>query len=381
MTDARRGSFWHRAGPIAALGALLVSAATTEGCSCGDNGSANGGGGATSSSSSAGGGTTSSTGTMGTGGTGGTNQGGGGTNPGTLQAKQVSNDPASFASPFDATPDPAGTSTMYFTGLDTAGLPGVFKVPMGGGSVTTISKGPPLVTPFGIATSSDGSQLYVADPGGEPGSTDRGVIWSMGTALDQTPMPVNGSGGKSARSLVLTVENNADVLYFTGFDDAAGEAAVYKLATNGGMANKVVGGAPMRDPSGIAVAANGDLYVADTVGSTSHEAQIVKIHNGAASPWVTDLKVNYPAGVALTKDGKTLLVSSLDPDANTDVIVQIDVATKTETDFTHSGSVNLTTLIEAAGMHRAVSSNVFGWVDSAAGDMSAGTVYSLKFVP
>jgi len=137
----------------------------------------------------------------------------------------------------------------------------------------------------------------------------------------------------------------------------------------------VAKGKPFVDPSGIAVAADGTAYVADTIASGSRRAIIVKVDkNGMASSFFSDLPVGYPCGVALSLDEKTLIVSSLDPAKSTDVLVQIDVGTAMSKNPATNG---IDTFSEPAGMHRAKAKNVFAWADSSAGP-SVGRVFIVK---
>src|SRR5690349_18260232 len=52
-------------------------------------------------------------------------------------------------SPVDATPDPMGV-TIYFIAKTSTG-PGIFSVPLAGGTPTTLYSGAPLVNPRGIS--------------------------------------------------------------------------------------------------------------------------------------------------------------------------------------------------------------------------------------
>src|SRR5262245_26565126 len=110
MTEARPKSLWHRTGAAAALGVVVSLSATTEGCSC-SNDHDNPSSPATTSGTAGGGG-----------GSGGTGSGG----AGDITIEPVANG-TDFNTPFDATPDPEG-KIVYFTALDPAGEPGVFKV-------------------------------------------------------------------------------------------------------------------------------------------------------------------------------------------------------------------------------------------------------------
>jgi DNA-binding beta-propeller fold protein YncE len=52
---------------------------------------------------------------------------------------------------------------LYFTGIDpSSDMPAVMKIPAGGGPVSIIAKGAPLVDPVGVAVSKDGP-IYIAD--------------------------------------------------------------------------------------------------------------------------------------------------------------------------------------------------------------------------
>jgi DNA-binding beta-propeller fold protein YncE len=66
-----------------------------------------------------------------------------------------------FHTPLDATPDPDGNQ-IYFTAMSSRGA-GVFRVPAAGGTVVTLTVGLPVTTPVGIAVSTDGNTLYLAD--------------------------------------------------------------------------------------------------------------------------------------------------------------------------------------------------------------------------
>jgi hypothetical protein len=85
--------------------------------------------------------------------------------------------------------------------------------------------------------------------------------------------------------------------------------------------------------------------------------------------------VGFPAGVAITREGGTVLISGLDPRTRTDVVYLLDTA---------SGGLAMVSepisgFTESAGLHRAHESNVFAWADSEAND--SGTVYTLELDP
>jgi DNA-binding beta-propeller fold protein YncE len=275
---------------------------------------------------------------------------------------------------FDATPDVDATN-IYFTALDPTAGAGVFKVPGDGSNTTptTVAAGAPFVSPFGIAIGTDGKQLYVADPGADAGK-DHGEIFVLPIG-GGTPAALSGSEDTIPRGLEITKEGSADVIYFTGTDKTDGQPGVFKIPVTGGAVTVVAKGAPFVDPSGIAIAADGTLYVADTIAAASQLANIIKVApGGAATPFLSDLKVGYPCGVALSGDDGTLLVSALDPAKGTDVLLQIDIGTAMPHDPVSSG---IDTFYESAGLHRAKAKNVFAWADSSAGP-NGGRVFVVK---
>jgi len=357
MTDARLRRLWHRAGPLVTLGALSIASAAA---GCGGGGTTSGtGGGATTSTET----TTSSTGST----TPSTSSTGTGGNSAGLSFGLAADGPSAF----DTTPDLEG-KTLYFTSLGAQGA-GVYQAPSDGTATTpkALAAGDPFVSPFGIAIGTDGKQLFVADPGADAGN-DKGAIFVVPTA-GGAPTVLSGSEDATPRSLEVTQEGGKDVVYFTGTDKTDGQPGIFKIAAAGGAITAVVKGTPFRDPAGIAIAKNGDLYVADTVASSASTADILLVSGGKVTPIITGVRVGYPCGIALTKDDSALFVSALDPSTLTDMVIQVTLATKA----TATISQGIDTFSEAAGLHRAKNADIFGWADSSAGP-AGGKVFVVK---
>src|SRR4051812_40863598 len=125
-----------------------------------------------------------------------------------------------FTHPFDATPDPDGNQ-IFFTAQSAQGA-GVFRVPVAGGAVTTISAGGPFTVPYGLAMGTNGQTVYVADSSTPMTTTvavasgvnqvTKGAIFSV-AAAGGTPHIVAGTERTSPRGLDVIQENNADVIY------------------------------------------------------------------------------------------------------------------------------------------------------------------------
>ncbi len=266
-----------------------------------------------------------------------------------------------FTTIFDATPSPDGTK-IYFTAIDGNGNAGAYWTPVGNGiqTVTQASAGNVLVAPLGVAVSSDGNTLYIADPGAiDSTGGDDGVIWSL--ALPHaTPALVAGSDGIYARGLTVDKSGGSDTLVFTGVD-SSGRAGLFTLAAAGGTAMTVAAGAPFDDPSGVTVAPNGDYYVFDVTAGGSHRADVIKVSGGAATAVIADLFVGYPAGITMNAAGNAIVLSGLASASGPDTLTVVD-ALGQASPLVASG---LSSLTNAGGLHRAANANVYAFVDSA----------------
>jgi hypothetical protein len=100
---------------------------------------------------------------------------------------------------------------------------------------------------------------------------------------------------------------------------------------------------------------------------------VVAVNAGVVTTLATGVRVGYPCGVALDIEDSVLLVSALDPIKKTDVIIRIDLGSKTST----LESQGIDTFLEPAGLHRAKQGgNTFAWADSIA---NGGTIFRVTF--
>jgi len=280
-------------------------------------------------------------------------------------------------SPVDATPSPDGNDIYFIAstrkadpdGLGFERVPAIFKVSSKGGPLTKLHEGAPLGSPFGITISDDGQKLFIADSAADT-SDDRsdGKVWTMGTGGGE-PTALAGTEGLKPGG----VEVAGDQLYVTGRKD--GQAGVFRTGLGGGNLSALKTGAPFTDPSGVAVAKSGDVYVVDSGSAMSQQAgaSVIKVTaDGNASVIVEGLAVGHPGGIALAADDKTLFVSGLDGASGTDRVFKVTLdGMKVEEAFTST----IGEFYESAGLHRARTTNVFAWADSRAN--KTGTVYVL----
>jgi DNA-binding beta-propeller fold protein YncE len=251
-------------------------------------------------------------------------------------------------------------ATIFYTarGSDAdAGTHSLWSVPAAGGAATELETG--FVAPLNLAVSSDGGSVFVADTGFDTGSGDEaeddvGALFSV-PAAGGAKTEVEGTYGFAIRGLDV----RGDAVVFSGKDPADGVAGVFSL--EGGVITPILKGAPLTDPSGIALEAadDGNVYVVDTSGG--ERGALVRINGqGDAQTLVDNLDVGYPAGAALTFDEATLLVSGLQDgaDAREAVVFAVDLATNAVTSSPVAGND------EAGGLHRAKDVNEYAWAGS-----------------
>ncbi len=263
--------------------------------------------------------------------------------------------------PSDAVPSPDGT-TLYFTSIDTDGKGAVYKVPCAGGTPSKLETG--FSSPVALAVSTDGATLYVADIGYDNGTdaTADGVIYTVASA-GGAKAALDSTKGYRPRALDVASDAGADAVYFSGNDKTSGAAGVFKW--KGGMTTAVVM-TGLSEPSGLAVATGGDIYVAD-VGKTW--SSIKKISGGAAADWVGGLKLGYPAGVAVSADGSKVWASATDPATGHMVLLEMASSGQSMGVF-DSGKDDA----DPAGLHRAHTVGKLTWVTASD---TGGTVYEV----
>jgi hypothetical protein len=278
-----------------------------------------------------------------------------------------------FHLPLDAALSPDG-KTAYFAAVNATGDAAIFKASATTpAAATVLAFGDPLASPFGLDVSTDGTTLVVADSAAlDSAGLDHGCLFSLSASTAGTPAVLSGTTGYQPRGVVITRESNADVVYFTGLDATTHEAGVFKTGLTGGTVSVVLKGAPFHDPSGLAVAADGTIYTADTTATDIGHAQLIKVSAGAASVLIPDMRVGYPAGVALSQDEKFVLISALDPAAGTDIVIRYDVMGNTSSTY----STTISAFSESAGLKRAKNADTYIWADSHAN--SGGTVYVIN---
>ena len=321
---------------------------------------------------------TGSGGSGGQGGAGGAGRMGGAGGSGPPMAASLVTNSALFSQPLDAVPNRDG-SAIYFTAFDANGAAQVFLVPADGGNPTPLVTGAsPLEVPSGLAIAPDDSALYIADLTAARGSQgDLGGLYRLALPGGGTPTALGG-GDAAIYPISIAVSADGATLFFTGAQVADAAPAVFSMPAGGGAATALTAGGQLRDPSGIAVGADGTAYVLDTIAGGESSAAVLAIRSsGAPTVLAADLRVGFPAGLTLARDGAELIVSAAPRGGQPGVILSLPVGgtTASPLDFT-SASVT-----SPAGLHRASGANVFALADDLApnaGTGQTGAIFKLQ---
>ncbi len=266
--------------------------------------------------------------------------------------------PGVFNHPLDAAPDPDGTM-VYFTATGANGK-GIFRVPAAGGTAVEVVTGAPFVDPRGIAVSTNGQFVYVADAQAVNGNGKVGAVFAV-PVNGSAPLALPGTEGMAPLNLTVAKEGNADVIYFTGKDSTDGQPAVFKTATSGNNATSVVvKGAPFVTPDGIAVAKNGTLYLTDTSAAGNGLGSVFRVMGTTVTKIADKVRLGSPAGTALTLNDSLLLVSAMDATSGNDQVLLINPVSL------QTGLV--TKVVEAnhessGGLHAAYNQPLLAWAD------------------
>ena len=277
----------------------------------------------------------------------------------------------SFHTPLDATLSPDG-KMAFFIAIE-GDLAAVYSASApANGAPTKLHAGEPLVSPFGVDISFDGKTLILSDPGAQlnADADERGELFSLSTT-GGAPQKIDGASGYRARGVAVVRQAGADLAFFTGRDPATKEPGVFKVPLAGGAVTVVAKGGELRDLSGLAVVSDGTVFVVDA-DAEGGDARLMKISGGTVSVMKSPISVGFPAGVALSQDEKTVLVSARVPEAGTDAVLRIPVGGG-DTEVVTTG---IDQFSEPAGLHRARSVDAFIWADSRAN--GKGTVFVIN---
>jgi hypothetical protein len=263
---------------------------------------------------------------------------------------------AAFRLPFDAALAPDG-KTAYFTALVDDGA-ALFKVPAAGGMLTRLAD---LVAPGSVDVTADGRTVVVADPGAESSTGALGAIVTVSSSGGM-PAVLTGTEGTLPRGVAISGSR----IVFSGADPADGAPGVFETSASGGLTTLLKSG--LVDPSGVAIAPNGEVYVLDAETEDASTLRLLKVSMGTGTALVTGLRAGFPAGLAVAENGLNFLVATTDATTGKAQLERFAVA------GTRAGNPVGTTIgafDEPAGLHRAAQSDSYAYVDSGASGSGA----------
>ena len=264
--------------------------------------------------------------------------------------------PTRYRAPFDAALSPDGAQ-VYFTAEADAG-DGVFRA-VPGGDAEPLAQGAPLVEPRGLALSSDGSTIYIADQAA-PDSAGVGQVFSLPIA-GGAPAALPGAAGYRPRALAVVGEGGADVLYIVGSRPDDGRPVLLRVSVGSDSATIVASGSPMVEPSGVTVAGDGTILVADRGAAGEGRGSLFRVRGSSVERIASGFLVGGPVvGVALTFDEQAVLVSSLEEQTRSAQALIVDLKSLGQARFNNVIGANS----GAGGLQRAADRNIFVWADS-----------------
>lgn len=149
---------------------------------------------------------------------------------------------------------------------------------------------------------------------------------------------------------------------------------MFRVPPDGGDVETLATGEPFSEPTGVAVTNDGTVYVVDADAATDErgEAAVMRLRDDEVETVIDGIGAGPAAGIAVTLDAGTLLVSGLDPESRRDRVYVLDTKSRKLAQIVEP----FDSFSRAAGLHRAHDANVFAWADSEAND--SGTVYRVR---
>ncbi len=287
----------------------------------------------------------------------------------------------SFSTPLTVALTSSG-ATAYFTARTPGGVATLFRS-TGGTSAPTVVPvtGVPLVFPTGLAIGADDAHLYIADQaasrGGAVFGTEEGALLSIATE-GGAATAINI--GMLRRPRAVAVHGSPEQLTFIAFQDDGTPVVARTAASGGGTATVIASGAgdsPLRDPSALAVAADGTVYLTDARADGGLGAVFRIAPAGTPVRILRHLRMGLPAGIALSADERHVLVAGWDVETGPGRL------TWAATDGTGAMSPAAfgTPITSPAGVARAHGSDTYGIADDTATDTAAtswGGVFSVR---
>lgn len=286
----------------------------------------------------------------------------------------------SFSTPLTVVLTASG-ATSYFTARTPAGVATLFRGAGAGMTPTAVPiTGVALVFPTGMAISADDNRLYIADQAANRArtgiGTEEGALLSVATEGGAaTALDI----GTLRRPRGVAVHGSPEQLTFIAIQDD-GTPVVARMAAAGGTVTVLAmggGASPLRDPSAVAVAADGTAYVTDSRADNGLGAVFRIPMGGTPARIVARLHMGLPAGIALSRDERRLLVAGWDVETGPGRLTWVGVDGMGAMSPMALGAP----LTSPVGLSRARNADIYGIADDTATDMAAvsfGAVFTAR---
>jgi hypothetical protein len=220
-----------------------------------------------------------------------------------------------------------------------------------------------LIAPFNMA--SDGKDtLWVADIGG--GDDGQGAVLQISIASgSSTPL----AAGFHAQGLAT---DKAGKVYFTGKDPSSNLPGVFHLDGT----TPVVTGGQFVSPSGLDIADDGTIYVADPAAGRdlddgqingSGQGVVFKVVGTTVTVVTAGFEAGYPTGIAIGPDGRIIISAYKDRGQQSAIILVDPKAPASPSVITDK----LEDTFSSAGLHRSRTTGLMAW-------SGGNTVYSIQ---
>ncbi len=258
---------------------------------------------------------------------------------------------------------------------------GIYASPVDGSSPSVLLATVEGAT--GLAVLPGGEEIWVVG-GGKlyAGTLVPGLFYASLTLLEKdyeevgTESSSGDAGSDEAEGDELNLLDGDRVYFFT---DAP---ALYRVDAFTDEVETLYRGAPLVEPSSLAVSPDDTFWVADHAAGSDGSGAIVRVQGGVAEVVAEGLSLGTPAGVALTRDRSALLVSALDDTGHSQVVI---LDTTTYAVSTYNGTIGVNTA--SGGLNRALrladaegqasDLQTFVWAGTTAG--SQGQIYRVQF--
>jgi hypothetical protein len=279
--------------------------------------------------------------------------------------------------PLDAIPNATATE-VYFTAFSAMGRAAVFRatVPAAGAPAVTpslVAEGNGMEFPVGIALSTDGMTLYVADPSADgPSAPETGAIFAIPVA-GGTPTRIN-VGTDVLRPQGVAASSDGTNLFITAQQATSTDIlhALFRVTRTGGAAVAIT--TDLVDPSGVSQDSMGYITIFDARRNGPNGGTAFILASPRNTDLARDVVANHPAGASLAVNGRSALISGTVADTGGGLLTWVG------TDGRATSPTSLSTgMVTPLGLHRARMADTWAVADEGAGD--SGQIFLVTVRP